>query len=647
MSSSARGPRYVVGIDLGTTNSALAEVPLADGDAVRSSEAAPARLEVPQLVALGEVAPRELLPSFVYLPSPHEAPAGAFSLPWAKERDYAVGAWARDRGAQVPGRLVSSAKSWLSHPAVDRRAALLPVAQPGAQDGDVPRISPVDASARVLAHLRDAWEAAHAGEAADGGPPRLADQAVTLTVPASFDPAARALTVQAARDAGLPELTLLEEPQAALYAWVQAAGDGWRAEVKKGDVILVVDVGGGTTDFSLIGVGEEDGRLALSRLAVGDHILLGGDNVDLALAHLVQERLRGQGKKLDAWQFAALTHACRRAKEHPALAGAPAGGSVRDREEGGGEAQVPIAIPGRGSGLVAGTVRTELSRAELRAVVEGFFPRVPASAAPQAARRTGLTALGLPYAQDPGITRHLAAFLRRNLAAAKEAGVTLPEGATFLHPTALLFNGGVFKDAHLQDTVAAQIDEWVTAEGGKRLKRLASRSLDLAVALGAAYSGLSRRGRGIRIRGGTARSYYVGVEAAVPSVPGYAPPLRAVCLAPFGLEEGTSVELPDLEVGAVVGETTSFRFFASAQRRDDAPGAVVEDVSELQELSPIEAALPGGAAGAGRTGEVIPVGLRAAATEVGTLELRLVAKEPPPREWTLEFSVRGDAGAES
>jgi molecular chaperone DnaK (HSP70) len=632
VSSSARGPRYVVGIDLGTTNSALAEVPLADGDAVRSSEAAPARLEVPQLVALGEVAPRELLPSFVYLPSPHEAPAGAFSLPWAKERDYAVGVWARDRGAQVPGRLVSSAKSWLSHPTVDRRAALLPIAQPGAQDGDVPRISPVEASARVLGHLRDAWEAAHASEAADGGPPRLADQAVTLTVPASFDPAARALTVQAARDAGLPELTLLEEPQAALYAWVQAAGDGWRAEVKKGDVILVVDVGGGTTDFSLIGVGEEDGRLALSRLAVGDHILLGGDNVDLALAHLVQERLRGQGKKLDAWQFAALTHACRRAKEDPALAGGVA-------------AQVPLAIPGRGSGLVAGTVRTELSRAELRAVVEGFFPRVPASAAPLAARRTGLTALGLPYAQDPAITRHLAAFLRRNLAAAKEAGVTLPAGATFLHPTALLFNGGVFKDAHLQDAVAAQIDEWVTAEGGKRLKRLASRSLDLAVALGAAYSGLSRRGRGIRIRGGTARSYYVGVEAAVPAVPGYAPPLRAVCLAPFGLEEGTAVELPQLEVGAVVGETTSFRFFASAQRREDAPGAVVEDVSELQELSPIEAALPGGADGAGRTGEVIPVGLRAAATEVGTLELRLVAKEPPPREWTLEFSVRGDPGA--
>jgi molecular chaperone DnaK (HSP70) len=621
----------VVGIDLGTTNSALAEVALADGDAVRSSEAAPARLEVPQLVALGEVAPRELLPSFVYLPSPHEAPAGAFSLPWAKERDYAVGVWARDRGAQVPGRLVSSAKSWLSHPTVDRRAALLPIAQPGAQDGDVPRISPVEASARVLGHLRDAWEAAHTSEAADGGPPRLADQAVTLTVPASFDPAARALTVQAARDAGLPELTLLEEPQAALYAWVQAAGDGWRAEVKKGDVILVVDVGGGTSDFSLIGVGEEDGRLALSRLAVGDHILLGGDNVDLALAHLVQERLRGQGKKLDAWQFAALTHACRTAKEDPALAGGVA-------------AQVPLAIPGRGSGLVAGTIRTELARAELRAVVGGFFPRVPASAAPLAARRTGLTALGLPYAQDPAITRHLAAFLRRNLTAAEEAGVTLPAGATFLHPTALLFNGGVFKDAHLQEAVAAQVDEWVTAEGGKRLKRLRSRSLDLAVALGAAYSGLSRRGRGIRIRGGTARSYYVGVEAAVPAVPGYAPPLRAVCLAPFGLEEGTAVELPQLEVGAVVGETTSFRFFASAQRRDDAPGAVVEDVSELQELSPIEAALPSGADGAGRTGEVIPVGLRAAATEVGTLELRLVAKEPPPREWTLEFSVRGDAG---
>ena len=623
MKKKQREPRYAVGIDLGTTNSAIADVELV-------AESAPAQLAIPQVVAPGEVAGRALLPSFVYLPSPHEAPKGAFALPWEEDRGYLVGVYARERGAQVPGRLVSSAKSWLSHPAIDRRAALLPVAQPGEAADDIPRISPVEASARVLIHLREAWEAAHAQEQEDGAPLRLADQAVTLTVPASFDPVARELTVQAATEAGLPELTLLEEPQAALYAWVQAAGEGWRAQVKKGDVILVVDVGGGTSDFSLIGVGEEEGKLLLARLAVGEHILLGGDNIDLALAHVVASRLRAQGKKLDAWQFAALGHACRQAKEHPALDA---------------DGKVPIAIPGRGSGLVGGTIRTELSRGELQAVVDSFFPRVEASAQPVSQRRVGLTTLGLPYAQDPAVTRHLAAFLRRNLGAAKGAGVLLPSSATFLHPSAILFNGGVFKDARLQESIASQVDEWVRGEGASALKRLSSQSLDLAVALGAAYSGLSRRGRGIRIRGGTARSYYVGVEAAVPAVPGYAPPLRAVCLAPFGMEEGTSVELPQLEVGAVVGERTSFRFFSADGRRDDLAGAVVEDLDELSELSPIESTLPSNAQGEGHAGEVIPVGLRAQITEVGTLELRLVAKEPPPREWKLEFSVRGDAGA--
>ena len=606
-------PRYSIGIDLGTTNSAIAEVELVDES--RPGEPLPGArpIEVPQIVAPGEVAAAPLLPSFLYLPSAVEAPKRAFALPWG-EPDAVVGQYARDRGALVPGRLVSSAKSWLSHPGVDRRGQLLPV---GA-DPEVPRLSPIEASARIVRHLGAAWDALHAAEGL-----RLADQAVTLTVPASFDAVARELTVQAAADAGLAQLTLLEEPQAALYAWVQDAGDTWRKSVRPGDVILVVDVGGGTSDFSLIAVGEEDGRLALSRLAVGDHILLGGDNVDLALAHLVQERLRGEGRKLDAWQFAALTHACRQAKEHPELEA---------------KGVVPLAIPGRGSGLVGGTIRAELSWSELRNVVEGFFPDVPITAAPAAQRRVGLTTLGLPYAQDPAVTRHLAAFLRRAGGAPKRAG------ATFVHPTAILFNGGVFKDAALRERVAAVVEGWVKAEGGSKLKRLVSKSLDLAVAEGAAYSGLARRGRGIRIRGGTARAYYVGVEAAMPAVPGYAPPIRAVCLAPFGMEEGSAIEVPALEVGAVVGERTSFRFFASSTRRDDQPGTMVEDTDDLVELPSIEAELPGRD---GSTGEVLPVGLRAAVTEVGTLELQLVARDEAHAgsTWKLEFSVRGDAPA--
>ena len=582
--------RYSVGIDLGTTNSSVAEVDLAIEPAGPGEPLpAPIPLEVPQMVARQEMAARQLLPSFIYLPPPHE-----------ELGEFIVGTYARERGGQVPGRLVSSSKSWLSHPGVDRRSQLLPV---GA-DASTPRISPLDAAARILGQIRAGWEEAHAHEGLS-----LGDQAVTLTVPASFDAVARELTVQAAAQAGLANLTLLEEPQAALYAWVEAAGDEWRKHVRPGDVILVVDVGGGTSDFSLISVGEDGGRLALTRLAVGDHILLGGDNVDLALAHVVSEKLRSQGTKLDSWQFAALAHACRNAKEIGTTS---------------------LSIPGRGSGLVGGTIRAEITKEELRRTVDAFFPDVDVAAAPATQRRTGLTTLGLPYAQDPAVTRHLAAFLRRG-----SGTLARRPGATFLHPTAILFNGGVFKDGSLQERVASLVDRWVRAEGGAPLKLLRSASLDLAVALGASYSGLARRGRGIRIRGGTARAYYVGVEAATPAVPGFAPPVRAVCLAPFGMEEGSTVDLPQLEVGAVVGETASFRFFASSARRDDAPGAVVEAVDDLEELPPIETTLP---AADGSAGEVLPVHLRSHVTEVGTLELNLVS--PAGRAWKLEFSVR-------
>jgi molecular chaperone DnaK (HSP70) len=583
---------YSVGIDLGTTNSAIAEVDLSIEPASPGGPLpAPIPMEVPQLVGPGETAARELLPSFVYLPAAVE-----------KLGANVVGQFARERGAQVPGRLVSSSKSWLSRGSQQ----LLPVtAEP-----DVARISPLEAGARILAALRDAWDAAHEFENQ-----KLADQAVTLTVPASFDAVARELTVQAAKQAGLQHLTLLEEPQAALYAWV-SAGDKWRQQVHPGDVILVVDVGGGTSDFSLISVGEtggdgsagdgqspqgqsiESGALTLERVAVGDHILLGGDNVDLALAHAVNESLKVAGTKLDAWQFAALTHACRRAKEN------------RETE---------VVIPGRGSGLVGGTIRAELPADVLRDTVDAFFPEVPRDAQPLSQRRMGLTTIGLPYAQDPAVTRHLAAFLKR-------AGQ---------HPTAILFNGGVFKDTSLQERVAALVDSWT----GQKLKRLESLSLDLAVAVGASYSGLARKGRGIRIRGGTARAYYVGVESAAPAVPGFAPPLRAVCLAPFGMEEGSTVDLPQLEVGAVVGEVASFRFFASGARPDDVAGTTVDDIEELDELAPIETTLTGEA------GTVKPVHLRAHVSEVGTLELQLVAHDG--QAWKMEFSVRHDGGVGS
>jgi hypothetical protein len=610
------GDRLAAGIDLGTTHTALAVRPLA-GDAPGEVFA------VPQLVRPGEVAARPLLPSFLYLPHPDELPAGAAALPWEVEEPrprVLVGEAARSLGALTPIRLVSSAKSWLSHPSLDRRAATLPAGAPP----EVPRLSPLEASARVLAHVRAAWDATRA--AGDAGR-ALAAQSVTLTVPASFDAVARELTVEAARAAGLPELVLLEEPQAALYAWVDAMGDRWRSEVHPGDLVLVVDVGGGTTDLSLIAVVDRGGDLALERVAVGDHVLLGGDNMDLALAHALADGLAREGRRLDRWQLAALAHGARAAKE--ALLSDGALGSA------------PVTIPGRGSSLVGGTIRTELPRALVEAtLVDGFFPRVAVGDAPAQPRRAGLTTLGLPYAADPAVTRHLASFLVRHRAALRGDAAPVPlAGRDFLHPTAVLFNGGVMKAAPLARRVVEVLSAWLAREGGAPPRVLPAADLDLAVARGAAAYGRVRAGRGIRIRGGTARAYYVGVEAAAPAVPGVAPPIRAVCLAPMGMEEGTSADLPGEELGLVVGEPVSFRLLASSERREDRPGDVAPDDAALVEGAPVEATLPA----EGRTaGDVVPVRLRAHVTEIGTLELECL--ERSGQRWKLEWNLRAQDG---
>lgn len=599
---------FAIGIDLGTTNCALARAPLDDGRAV------PEPFAVPQVVHPGEVAALPLLPSFLYLPSDVELPAGALALPWDPERRFAVGAFAREKGAGVPARLVSSAKSWLSHAGIDRRQAILPW---GAPD-EVPRLSPLEASARYLSHLREAWDAQHPDAP-------LAAQDLVITVPASFDAVARELTVEAAQAAGLGDgFTLLEEPQAALYAWVAQRGAAWRKDVEVGDLILVCDIGGGTTDFSLIAVREEDGQLQLERVAVGDHILLGGDNMDLALAYAVRHRLEGEGTRLDDWQMRALTYGCRVAKE--ALFSDP------ERDE------HPLVIPGRGSRLVGGSIRTRLARDELVAtLLDGFFPVVPADARPQQARRTGLTALGLPYASDAGITRHLAAFLGRQTAAARLPEGVRAEGRSFLHPSAVLFNGGVTRSPIIRDRILSIIGSWVEAEGGRPPKVLEGVDPDLAVSRGAAYYARARRGEGIRIRGGTARAYYVGIERAELAVPGVPPRIDAVCIAPFGMEEGSEVELPQT-FGLVVGEPASFRFFGSSTRRDDGVATLADpEGPDLEELPPIETTME--AEGGEEEGRVVPVRLHARVTEVGTLELSAV-EEATGRRWKLSFNVR-------
>lgn len=621
--------RYVVGIDLGTTNCALAYVDTTEADE-RGQGGAIRVLAVPQVTTPGTLEPRPLLPSFLYLAPAEELAGEGFALPWGAPPDGAVvGTLAAKRAAEAPDRVVSSAKSWLCNPRVDRTAAILPWAPetgagPDEDTAATPRISPLAASTAYLAHLRDAWNHTVAAGDADLA---LEKQEIFLTVPASFDAVARELTVRAAADAGFARVHLLEEPQAALYAWVEAAGDDWRRDLHVGDVLLVCDVGGGTTDFSVVLVDEEEGRLALSRVAVGDHLLLGGDNMDLALAFGVRERLARDGKRLDAWQFRGLVLACRDAKERLL------GTEPPDK--------VPLVILGRGKKLIGATIRTELTRDEVQSLLlDGFLPEVDASARASVSADAGLSELGLPFAADPAITRHLATFLSTHRTVAGDDASGADAGGP-IHPTALLFNGGVMQADALQRRIATVLGSWAKDAGTPAPRILPGSDLSHAVARGAAYYGLARRGRGVRIRGGTARSYYVGVASAMPAVPGQPPPVKALCVVPFGVEEGTEIAVPRAEFGLLVGDQARFRFFASSTRGDDTAGLVLDewDTADLDELTPLTARLDGTASGR------VPVRLSAHVTEIGTLELWFVARDGDER-WKLEFTVR-EAGSAS
>ena len=609
--------RFCIGIDLGTTHCALAFIDSheSDGDSIVD-----AILPIPQLTAPGAVTERTLLPSFLYLPHPEEFRSADLTLPWPSDPSRITGELARAQGSTTPIRLVSSAKSWLCHPDLDRRSAFLPE---GAPD-EVSKVSPFAASVQYLAHLRDAWNVEHPLDP-------LEAQEVTVTVPASFDPAARELTAEAARAIGIANLVLLEEPQAALYSWVNDSHGDWRTQARVGDIILVVDVGGGTTDLSLIAVTEEQGALELTRVAVGDHILLGGDNMDLALAHLVRTKLKADGVELDRWQLQALTYGCRQAKE--TLLGDP---DLRS---------VPVVVPSRGARLIGGSIRTELTQEEVTTtLVEGFFPEVAADSRPMTRARSALTEVSLPYAQDPAVTRHLAAFLARQTGATGELqGFAQPvAGGSFLHPTAILFNGGVFKPVVLEDRVLRIINAWLKAEQAPPARLLDARDLDLAVARGAAFYAHARHHGGVRIRGGTAHAYYVGIEAATPAIPGLEPELHALCMVPLAQEEGSEPVSPPQEFGLVVGELVRFRFFSSNVRRDDQVGELLMDwpMDELTELEEIQTELP---AEGRKRGEIVPVRLQALVSEVGTLELTAIPIAGGAERWKVAFNTRGIA----
>jgi molecular chaperone DnaK (HSP70) len=575
--------RYSIGIDLGTTNCALAWTEISGDGTVHLAA-------ISQLVNANEVAAEPLLPSFLYIPGERDFPPGSIALPWNPEPRFVTGKLAQRRGAEVSSRLVSSAKSWLSYSSVDRTAAMLPWK---AAEG-VTHISPVDASAEYLRHLRSAWDEEHPDDPFDR-------QEVLVTVPASFDAVARDLTGKAAEAAGYRNLIMLEEPQAAFYAWIERH-PGWRQAVSKGDLVLVVDIGGGTTDFTLIAVTEKAGELQLERVAVGEHILLGGDNIDLALAHTVAADLAAKGRKIDAFQLQALWSNCRLAKE-----------KLLDPESKADE--VPVTILGKGSSLIGGAIKAKLHREQVEQILHGFLPATSNSDMPQA-RRAGLQEMGLPYAADPAITKHLAKFLRQNGGA---------------QPTHILFNGGVLNATFVRQRLLEVLNGWLP----QPVKQLPGEDLMQAVARGAAYYGAARQGKGVRIRGGIARSYYVGIESAMPAVPGMPTPVKALAVAQFGMEEGTEVRIPDREFGLIVDEPAEFRFFCSATRKSDAPGALIEDFGdELEELSPVEVKLTSDRPIA----EVVPVSFETVITETGTLQLWCVARDG--RRWKLEFNVR-------
>ncbi len=590
--------RYVVGIDLGTTNSAMTFVDTAsDPWKVRVCP-------VPQLVAAGLVETRETLPSFHYEAAADEFPPTALDLPWQKISPIATGVFAREQGRLVPGRVIDSAKSWLCHTGVDRTTDLLP--WHGASD--IPRLSPVEVSARYLGHLRAAWDARFSQDP-------LSEQDVVLTLPASFDEVARELTIQAARQAGLPRVVLIEEPQAAFYAWIDAHRESWEDLVSPGQKILVCDIGGGTSDFTLIRVRRgEGGKIQFHRVAVGDHLILGGDNLDLAIAHHLEKKLKGEGK-LEPRQWSVLVQSCRHVKETLLGQNAPD--------------QLTVNLPGSGSRLIGGGLQVEAIREEiLEVLLEGFLPKVALEDKPQV-RSSGFQEFGLPYATDPAITRYLAAFLsaHRHVTVGDEE---LPTDHDPARPDIVLFNGGFFASEILRHRLLDILGSWFPSEDPPPWEPHVLRNdrLDLAVSQGASYYGMVRRGQGVRIAAGLARTYYIGVAGT---------DTQALCLMPASSEPGKDLEIREQQFSLRVSEPIEFPLYVSSTRLTDRAGELVPiDPEQMKALPPLRTVLKTRKKNAA---EQVAIFLNARLTEIGTLELRC-QESKGNRSWRLQFDIR-------
>jgi molecular chaperone DnaK (HSP70) len=577
---------FLVGIDLGTSNSAVAYI-----DRSKGPDAPVLDFPIVQTIRPSDVRPQALLPSALYLQRPDELPAEAYALPWDPPPPQIVGEFARWQGSKVPSSLITSAKSWLSHAGVDRTAPILPWGAPP----DIEKMSPVEASSRLLLHIRNAWNHAH--------PEALLENLeVVITVPASFDEIARSLTVTAVRRAGFEKFTLVEEPQAAFYDFTARHRHNLGAALEAVSLVLVVDVGGGTCDFTLVQI--EDGE-RLRRIAVGDHLMLGGDNMDAAVARKAEEQMTAGGRRLTPTQWSELVQASRIAKESLLSANAPD--------------SYHLSVAAEGGRLIGGSMSAKISRGDVeRIVLDGFFPRCDPTDMPRRTTRVALQEFGLPYASDPAITRQLAAFLQTHVAAGR--------------PDAILLNGGVFNSAAIASRLVEVISGWWPA--ASRIRVLEHESLELAVARGAAWYGMVRHGMGRRIGGGAAHSFYVGLEVKRDEEP------KALCLIPRGHEEGQTVELGNRTFNLMLGTPVQFPLFTSTSDRVVSSGDIVTVTGYLHPLPPIHTVLK---SAEGKTGHV-PVHLRALLTEIGTLELWCVSDASEER-WRLEFELRGTAGA--
>jgi molecular chaperone DnaK (HSP70) len=594
--------RYVIGIDLGTTNTCVSYVD------TQHPQMPIHILRIPQLINAGYVNDLKTLSSCCYLASEHEWMLDALKLPWKSPQDYFTGVFAKEQGAKVPTKLVHSAKSWLCHAAAGRRDKILPFES----TNDSQRISALEASSRYLMHIREAWNYLMSKGDLDN---EFDQQEIILTVPASFDEIARSLTVEAAKIAGYKHMTLLEEPQAAFYSWISQHENKWIKDLNKGAYILVCDVGGGTTDFSLIEVVETNGHVGFQRLSVGDHLLLGGDNMDVALAHFIEAKLSKEGwQDMTPFQWLQIRHQAREAKE-----------ALLDSK---GEDLKQIVIQNSGSHVIQNTLTTMLNKKEVEhLLMEGFWKTYQWEEAIQAPKKSGFRSIGLPYEEEPSITKHLARFLKQSVHPTKG----------LMKPDYILFNGGALKPTIFQGAVISSLRTWFPDKSPQVLQ---SYSLDLAVSRGAAYYGKVRRGFGVRIEGGSSRGYYFAVEIKNASNI----ETKAMTLLPRGSQEGSNYEI-DHTFWLQPNTPVAFRLYSSHIRLYDKVGELVEiDSQEMQLLPPVQTILRFGKGSIlDANKEKIPARLEITLTAIGTLELWVKSLKSEHR-WRLEFQLRKESG---